>query len=259
MDDEIRKSILLEKKRHSLAKNKQYKLLLKTYECDFPSIPDLNTPLFWDIKNFKNKITPHKDHMTFDKLQTIIKLLKVKDKKILNIGLGGLDLERMILKNNKSLEWNGIDISSKSVITARKIFRHAKFNVGNIYSLNFKRNYFDYVLTVEVLEHIRPKKILKVLKDIKSILKKNGRFILSVPLNEGLPNLLKKNQNPNAHVRIYTPELIKAELQMSGFNVLFEKTFYAFRKNYKLKTFICKYFLKSYRKPNNILIMAGKK
>jgi len=79
-----------------------------------------------------------------------------------------------------------------------------------------------------------------------------------VPLNEGLEAMISKGKNPNAHVRIYTPELIKAELEINGFKILKVKKLFAFHNLYKLKTFIAKYLLRKKSHYNNIIIFAQK-
>ena len=98
----------------------------------------------------------------------------------------------------------------------------------------------------------------EALSELFRVIKKNGNLIVSVPLNEGLQMLISNNINPNGHVRVYTSSLIKAELKISGFNIIDEQYLYAFKKNYKLKKFIVTRFIKNYRKPNNIIIVARK-
>jgi hypothetical protein len=60
-------------------------------------------------------------------------------------------------------------------------------------------------------------------------------------------------------VRMYTKELIKAELQISGFKIVKSELFFAFRTNYRIKSFLVRNILKGFRKPNGIVIVARKK
>ena len=111
---------------------------------------------------------------------------------------------------------------------------------------------------MEVLEHILPSKIFIALNEIKRVLKGNGELIMSVPLNEGLEELIKRGVNPNGHVRIYTPELVFAELKISGFRVQKRKLLYAFRNLYTLKKTLQNTIMKKRWKPNNLIIFARK-
>ncbi len=83
-------------------------------------------------------------------------------------------------------------------------------------------------------------------------MKKNGFFIISIPTNEGLE---KMKNNPSGHVRIYTENLIRAELKIEGFRILKLKTLYAFKNFYSFKKVSSK-FLKNRWRPNNIVILA---
>ena len=76
-------------------------------------------------------------------------------------------------------------------------------------------------------------------------------------MNEGLVDLIEQGFNLNAHVRIYTKELIEAELKISGFKILKYKFLYAFHELYKLKSFINRIF-KINKTPNNLVILAQK-
>ena len=92
----------------------------------------------------------------------------------------------------------------------------------------------------------------------KQLLKNGGVFIVSVPLNEGLEVMIKKGINPNAHVRVYTPAILKAELILSGFRIIKEKYLYAFHKNYRLKTFLANMLGFLGKSPNNVIVIAEK-
>lgn len=91
------------------------------------------------------------------------------------------------------------------------------------------------------------------------MLKPKGLFITTVPFNERLELMIMKGNNPNAHVRVYTPELIIAELEISGFQIIWKKELYAFPNFYFLKTFISKYIIPGIRRPNNIILLSVKK
>ena len=71
-------------------------------------------------------------------------------------------------------------------------------------------------------------------------------------MNEGLEEM---KDNPNGHTRMYTEDLIKAELKIAGFSVLDFKTLYAFNNYYQVKKTISKIFRNRWQ-PNNIVLLA---
>ena len=250
----------LEKKRAVLAKKLKFKELKSTYNEKNPQIEDKNSSRLWDKLNTSIKdYSSHTNPMAVDRNNIIARKIKGVHINVLNIGFGSTNLEHQYFKKNKKIvSWNGIDISRRSVSIARNLFPHAIFSLGDIRSIKSDDNYYDFVIASEVLEHIQPKYTFVALNEVFRVLKPGGHFILSVPLNENLEEMIQNGINPNAHVRIYTPELIKAELSISGFAFLESKSLYAFNSFYRMKTFLIKYFLRDFRKPNDIVIIAKK-
>lgn len=234
--------------------------LRKVYKHTLPEIKNNNTASMWDKINLrKNNYTKSDDPMAQNKLDIVSKKITMKDAKVLNIGFGSGNLERIVYASNKNISyWLGVDISTKSVKRARKLFPKYLFKLDNIHNLRYKANSFDYIIILEVLEHISSQRILKVFDQIVTILKPHGQIIISVPLNEPLENMIRNKINYNEHVRMYTPDLLKAELMLSKLNVVEEYTLIAFNKLYKLKTFIVRYILPNIRQANNYIVIAQK-
>lgn len=249
----------VEELRHEYARHKKYFQLINTYNKKLAEIEDLNTPELWDKLNRRKRLEKKENPMAYDRIKAVSELIQGEGIKVLNIGVGSGDLEHEVLQRNKDIEWNGIDISTSSVIEAKKNFPSNNFKKGSIRNLKFDNNYFNYVVILEVLEHIRPSKVLSALNEVYRVLLSKGKLIVSVPLNEGLEELIEKGENPNAHVRVYTPTLIEAELRISGFTVKWMKKLYAFHKNYLIKTFLAEYIIYGRIKPNNIILLSEKK
>ncbi len=245
----------IEDLRTKLAVKKNYNDFRKTYSDEHPAIKANNSNFFWNAK-FKT-LTKFKDldGMTKDKINTIIKYLPKEGSKILDLGIGQGYLEQRLQEIGRNYELCGIDISEKAIIRLKKKFR-GKFNVGDVLKIKnyYKSKYFDVVVAIELIEHISPRKILTFYKDIYNLLKPAGIFILSAPLNE---NLRLTKENPSSHVREYTKPIITGELKLSGFKVLEEKYFFAFKNLYSIKKVLAKLFQGGWR-PNNIVIGAGK-
>lgn len=243
----------LEERRAILARQKKYNELKRLYSSGLPQIPNLNTPGFWDRRNSERSDLRDTNPMAYNKYEIVANLLPRKGV-ILNIGAGSGELEKRVLKRKYDMHWYGIDISPQSIKNLRSNYPKATFVKGAIQKLRVGNTRYNTITILDVLEHISPKDIFNVLKKVRRIMKRDGRLIVSVPMNEGLQNMVKRGINPNAHVRTYTPELIKAELEIAGFGIIRERYLFAFGKFYKLKTFICKYIFKNYRKPNLLIL-----
>ncbi len=162
----------IEERRAKLARGQSYKRLRETYSTRYPEIKNINTPIFWD--SFNTEGIKGKNPMDGDRINIISRY--IKGGKVLNIGFGSASLERKYFKSyqQESLNWSAIDISPASVKKAKKEFPQCKFEVRNILNLKFKDNSFDYVVTLEVLEHISPRNTFKALNEIFRVIKQGG-------------------------------------------------------------------------------------
>ena len=240
----------LEEKRQVLASKGKFDELKLLYDKSLPEIYNLNNSYFWDARIEKQVDYTPGDGMTKERINIAYKFMPKAARKILDIGAGYGYIEDLISKN-KTIEIYGNDISKNAINNLQKRYK-GNFKLESVYKVNYKPHMFDAIFMLEVLEHIPPNKTFKVLNDVKNLLKKNGYLILSVPTNEGLE---KMSDNPNGHVRMYTKDLIKAELEIAGFKVLGIKILYAFKNLYFVKNFISKIF-KNKWKPNDIVVKA---
>ncbi len=250
----------IEKLRERLATKKDFKLFKNTYTSKYPVIKDLNTPVFWDHLNDRHHIENNDSPMTNHKIRVIANKIPNSKIKVLNIGCGSGDLENIVFnvmeKNN--IDWYGVDISPKSVKSCKNEFAKSHFSLGDIRKLKFKKNEFDLIILMEIMEHIKPTETYKALREVERVLKPGGKLIVSIPINEGLEDLIKGGQNPNAHVRAYTVNIIKRELEISGFKVNKVVELFAFKRMYWPKTFVAKYIFKDIKKPNGLILFAEK-
>ncbi len=254
----VEKAINIEKKRHRLAEISDYPKLLLTYKRNIPTIPNHNTPKYWDIRNFKTDTSKENNPMAWDKTSILIKWIKsIKSaRNILDVGFGPGVVEDRILSKENNYSWYGIDISQESVDYVAHKYPKATFFKQSIFKIKFPDNTFDLVISSEILEHISPAKIFLALSEINRVLKKQGHILISIPLNEGLEKYLYRGENPIQHVRIYTPNIIKAELKIAGFKIIKCKLLYAFKNNYLVKSLVSTLF--NFKKPNNLVLWAEK-
>lgn len=241
----------VERKRQKLAEKGNLSELKKTYSSKFPEIKDLNNPSFWDEKYLIKENLSQQDGITKDRIKTAAGYIPKGKKKVLDIGAGMGWIEELLSKD-KAKEIHANDFSKVSINHLKKKYK-GSFRLQSVYSLKYPEDFFDVILILEVLEHIPPSKTFNILKSISNILKKDGIFILSVPMNEGLKNM---KENPNGHVRLYTEALVKAELKIAGFRTIEHKTLFAFHNFYYIKTIIAKLTKRKY--PNNIILKTVK-
>ena len=83
----------------------------------------------------------------------------------------------------------GVDINNDALEEARKLIaeqgiKNTKFVNSNILKMPFEDNSFDGIYAFQILEHIYPEDMDIVLKEIKRILKPNGRLIAEFPTPE---------------------------------------------------------------------------
>lgn len=239
-----------DERRSKLAASFKVNDLLKTYKQKYKANNE-NTGVFWDKQLMSH--TSQLDTMGKDRIKDAAKQIQGSSKEILNIGIGRGNLEKLLKKTKPSLKLYGVDITKKQLDTLSKEIK-GTFRRGTITKIPFNKQ-FDTVSALEVLEHLPPSQTFQALGEIKRVLKTNGLAILSVPVYEKYTSAF----NPNKHMRRYTPDLFKAEIRLSGYKILQETHFYAFKNFYNLKKILAKYLLKHRWKPNVILIVAKKK
>jgi ubiquinone/menaquinone biosynthesis C-methylase UbiE len=226
--------------------------LQSAYSAKHPQIENLNTPDFWDMKF--SDVTTEAFPMARDRNNQILKFLSANSK-ILNLGSGKGYLEELIEnKFGDSISLTGTDFTQKSLSRLTNKFKSFEFIKTNLTKLPFKASSFDFVFLIEVLEHISPPKTFALLKEMRRVVKKDGKVIISVPINEGLEEMMP--DNPNNHVRDYSEELLRYEVEKAGFKVVKVYRYSAFGKLYRIKTIINK--LLKIKHHNNILFLLEK-
>ncbi len=119
------------------------------------------------------------------RIYSLVKTIKTKTGTILDIGCGGGMLTESLPYYYPKAKIYGCDISKTAIKYAQKS-GSGKVNYGVIRNkkLPYKDNFFDVCICFDVLEHIPDANFF--LKEVKRVLKKNGKFFLIVPC-EGEP------------------------------------------------------------------------
>lgn len=105
-------------------------------------------------------------------------LRNLKFKNCLDVGCASGYMISEIAKAFPSPEYSGLDIYTKAILHAKKLYPHIKFKVASASNIPFKKNAFDLILFYETIEHVEDPEVC--LKEIKRVLKKDGHLILTM-------------------------------------------------------------------------------
>ena len=134
------------------------------------------------IKNWNSaKISNNIDHLIHIKRYEWIKD-HLKSLKVLDNGCG-TGYGTYYLAKNGVKEIIGIDISKKSIKYAQERYnaKNILFKQMDSLSLNLKKNYFDAVISFDVIEHIEEKHQKKFLSEIVNVIHNRGFLIIGNP------------------------------------------------------------------------------
>lgn len=243
--------VFFERLRWNLLDKGQLLALNWTYRSQQVFLPDSNSPKFWDDKFATFQPMNALEDWRFWQVMAEI---SAQDR-VLNLGVGRGEFEKKLASRWPNLDYTATDITTKTLARLKKDFPQYQFCQRQLTSLRFKDESFDVVLLLEVMEHISPRVIFKVLAEVRRVLKPGGKLIVSVPVNEGLPEMLPENSN--SHLRIYSEGVVKFELLRSGFKVVKVKSASAFKSYFKLKNWLNSWL--KLRLPNNLVLVAKRR
>lgn len=162
------------------------------------------------------------------------KIIEKVDGKILDIGCADGVFTNVILKNSGASEVIGIDVLKSSVDWAKnhwKKNKKLKFKVGNAHDLKFANNTFSTVFALEVLEHVPEP--LKVMKEVKRVLKKGGYGVFLVPSDNTLFKIIwyfwtkfwRGKIWDDCHIQSYSDDGLARVCEKAGLVVELDKYF----------------------------------
>ena len=79
-----------------------------------------------------------------------------------------------------NLKITGIDLSEKALATAKQKIPSGNFIKAGVYEINVEPDFFDIVISSDVIEHVRYPE--KMLAEIKRISKKDAYIIIGTPI-----------------------------------------------------------------------------
>lgn len=157
-----------------------------------------------------------------ERTKQLIKLINpYKDDRILVVGTGVFPkIEYFLFKNYSCRQIVSGDINKKNIENGKKVLPEVTFiKLDAQERVPFENSVFDKVIFTEVLEHLKCEKI--ALTEIRRVLKKRGKLILSVPKRRWF-NIF----SPITHIqhkREYSEERISNILLKNKFKI--EKVF----------------------------------
>ena len=153
--------------------------------------------------------------------------LITKGSKILDIGCATGYLAKEL--SQMECEVWGVDFDKKAIKKAEKYTKKAvAADFECLESLPFPRKYFDYVLLMDVIEHLRfPERIFNV---VRRHVKKSGKLIISVPniahasmrwsLFRGNFEYTTTGLMDSTHYHFYTKKTFEETLAKNGFRII---------------------------------------
>lgn len=170
------------------------------------------------------------------KLRYLLELLKKRKKKdanLLEVGCGSGRILSSIREQDANISLTGIDISKSQIQLAKKDNKQndITFIHANGEQLPFKNESFDYVIIMDVLEHVdNPKEFMK---EITRVIKKNGKLYLFCPAEaQGIYWLSKKIfrrhllEKTCGHIQQYTMKDIDNYVLSQGLKI--EQQYYSY-------------------------------
>lgn len=144
------------------------------------------------MKSFYNRYWKKQDVLNdfHYKLPIIKKMIPREGSlKVLDFGCGKGTILSQVLKVNPSLQATGADVSGEALKLAKKRLKKCKFiQIREGESLPFRTGSFDFILACDVLEHIYDTE--QIFYELRRILKKGGKILITVPYNGILKNLI---------------------------------------------------------------------
>ena len=153
----------------------------------------------------------------------VLKVINPVNGPILDIGCHGGTFTRVILEKAGGSKVYGVDISHKAIDEAKRKLPLGEFKVADATGIPFRSNFFSAVFCLEVLEHVDDP--VKVLFEIKRVLKKGGYVVMLVPTDNTLFRIIWRIWTlyypvwRHAHVQSFTGESLEKAIKNAGLRI----------------------------------------
>lgn len=191
-----------------------------------------HVPPNWYFQSLK--IDPFQKYWHKRRFEEVSALIEPADT-VLDVGCADGVFSKVIFDKTGAKKYVGIDVLEKSVNWAKKHWRRhkkMKFSVGDAHKLRYKAGTFDAVFIMEVLEHVEDP--VKVLKEVKRILKKSGYGVFLVPSDSNLFKVVwwfwlhfypRGWVWKDTHIQTYRNNYLPKICKKAGFDIEVDKKF----------------------------------
>lgn len=158
------------------------------------------------------------------KWTTLNEILRGARGKLLDIGCADGTTTRQIKHSYHNLKVTGVDIYPKAISYAKRVSAGINFLTADAHALPFTKNTFDWVVAIEVLEHLHDSE--KVLEEIRRVLKKGGYLIVGQDTDSLLFKIIwwfwtrgKGSVWVGSHINCMQPKRLTSEIKRKGFRI----------------------------------------
>lgn len=163
--------------------------------------------------NFYNELWADRLQMNSLQLRRALKVLeyfseikrKNREPRVLDLGCGDGRFTSFIGEFSSA---DGIELSEKTVETAKMLYPHVCFFNGSALEFEFEHEAYDVVVSQEVIEHIEDQK--KYLEVCEKVLKKGGYLIMTTPNKKVFDHMEGGNWSNQPIEQIMKPKEFKA-------------------------------------------------
>lgn len=172
--------------------------------------------------------------------RVILELDLKKGDKVLDLGCGNGYYSFLLSQIPLKLKIIGLDSHVNAIEDARSRIPKKKvtFIIGNAEKIPFPKNNFDKIVMSEIIEHVKDD--IKVLKEAKRVLKKDGIIVLTTPnkyypflwdpVNWVLEHFFNFHIKSgffagiwNQHLRLYKPKELEKKMEKVGFKEVYSQ------------------------------------
>lgn len=158
------------------------------------------------------------------KLDQVLKILPQDSRHVLDIGCSSGLLTAALAEALPEGKITGLDSYKDAIKFAKVKYPHIEFVVADAHKLPFKNKTFDLIICTETLEHlINPK---QALLEMKRVLKKNGRAIISMDSGNFLFRSVwffwtktKGRVWQDAHLHEFNAKILENLIKKTGFKI----------------------------------------
>lgn len=168
-----------------------------------------------------------------NKLNNVVSAIKLKyinPLNILDVGSASGWFLSELKKEFKNSECVGIDTHKAAINYGKKKYKNIKLVRADAHKIPFKENTFEVIVCCEVLEHVEEPEV--VIKEMKRVLKRNGRLIIEIDTGNWLFKLiwyfwtnLRKGVWRDSHIHSFSVEKLKRLFVKNGLKIKEMKIF----------------------------------